>query len=154
MNAKKHRIVGAIVLIALAIIFIPMLFQERNGPDIQVSSIPERPAAPTITKPVNLPAPTMLSPQKQSAAPAAWSLQLASFTDQQRANELLKRLQKTGYASYTRAVTVNNVPIIRVYVGPEFDQDKLKKDAAKIQITLRLKGTIVPFKAIPGTENG
>ena len=60
MDGFKQRIVGAIVLISLAVIFIPMLFDEPHEERAtRVLPIPEQPPVPTFTieepKPLNLP---------------------------------------------------------------------------------------------------
>lgn len=56
----KHRIIGAIILVALAVIFIPMLLDETQPPpDLKgAPEIPERPATPetkVVVKPVMSP---------------------------------------------------------------------------------------------------
>ncbi len=60
MDGFKQRIIGAIVLISLAVIFIPMLFDEPHEERAtRVLPIPEQPPVPTFTieepKPLNLP---------------------------------------------------------------------------------------------------
>jgi len=60
VDGFKQRIVGAIVLISLAVIFIPMLFDEPHEERAtRVLPIPEQPPVPTFTieepKPLNLP---------------------------------------------------------------------------------------------------
>lgn len=56
-----QRIVGALVLVALAVIFVPMLFnREDAAPQVQVDAprMPESPASPVIeTQPVAVPEP-------------------------------------------------------------------------------------------------
>jgi DedD protein len=56
-----QRIVGALVLVALAVIFVPMLFnREDDGRQVAVDApeMPEAPAAPVIeTQPVEVPEP-------------------------------------------------------------------------------------------------
>lgn len=153
MKNNKHRIVGAIVLVALGVIFLPMLFQHSPGPKIQVSEIPSRPELPSVTKPVDLPAPVLAQSDMQANSPDAWTLQIGSFASKTAVTELVKRLRAQGYPTYTQEFKVNNAIITRVYVGPEFDQAKLKNNAAKIEKTLKLKGAIIPFKAIPGAEH-
>ena len=58
-----QRIVGALVLVALAVIFVPMLF-NRDDADQQIAvdapAMPETPAAPIIeTQPVEVPEPAV-----------------------------------------------------------------------------------------------
>ncbi|CAK9888256.1 MULTISPECIES: SPOR domain-containing protein [Pseudomonas] len=73
----KQRMVGALVLVALAVIFLPMLFsREDEMRQVRVSA-PEAPAAPTLpqvqVEPVQVPEPQVLPEEpvivEQSAAP-------------------------------------------------------------------------------------
>jgi DedD protein len=153
MKNNKHRIIGAIVLLALAVIFLPMLFQHSPGPKIRVSDIPAAPAVLEVTKPDNLPAPVLAAPETQKNSPAAWTLQLGSFANKTAATDLVKRLRARGYPTYTQEFKMNNTIVTRVYVGPEFDQQKLKNNAAKIEELLKLKGTVIQFKSIIGAEH-
>ena len=56
-----QRIVGALVLVALAVIFVPMLFNRDDGGRqvaVDAPQMPEAPAAPVIeTRPVDVPEP-------------------------------------------------------------------------------------------------
>ncbi|KDN98130.1 MULTISPECIES: SPOR domain-containing protein [Pseudomonas] len=74
----KQRMVGALVLVALAVIFLPMLFsREDEMRQVRVEA-PEAPAAPTLpqvqVEPVQVPEPQVLPEEpvivEQSAAPA------------------------------------------------------------------------------------
>ena len=62
-----QRIVGALVLVALAVIFVPMLFNRDDaGQQIAVDApaMPETPAAPIIeTQPVEVPEPAVALPE-------------------------------------------------------------------------------------------
>lgn len=74
-NRFKHRIVGALVLIALAIIFLPMLFktdEEHSLPqvNVQAPAMPNIPAPPqypvesvTLPEPITQPEPVPYSPE-------------------------------------------------------------------------------------------
>ena len=49
MDGLKQRIVGALVLVSLAVIFVPMLFDEpRQSRTTQTIDIPEQPAFPEV----------------------------------------------------------------------------------------------------------
>jgi DedD protein len=69
----KHRIIGAIILVALAVIFIPMLLDETQPPpDLKgAPEIPERPATPetkVVVRPVT--SPDAKDKEKPGAEPA------------------------------------------------------------------------------------
>ncbi|WP_127477462.1 SPOR domain-containing protein [Sulfurivermis fontis] len=85
MNEQlKKRLVGAIVLVALAVIFVPMLLEgdKRNGIPLFGSNVPEAPEshAPMVDIPLQVPPPSVeapvvvereLPPEPAPVAPAA-----------------------------------------------------------------------------------
>lgn len=149
----KQRIIGAIVLLALAVIFLPMLLQESGGTKISLQKIPSRPTAPVVKAPtqtpIQMPAVQLQNPV-QAAKPAApaWSLQLGAFANEKNANALLKRLQKAGYPAYIQIQNGQAGKIMRVYIGPELERAKLEQEASALAQKMQIKGKIVPFKAI------
>lgn len=151
MNLKQ-RITGAIVLVALAVIFVPWLLQENKQPDIKMSVIPARPDAPQVNNTINI-APVTLEPSTtQKTSQAAWTLQLATFSSESNANNLVKRLQAKAYTAYSVKLNTNNKILYKVYVGPELDKARLTQEAKTIQTSMGVKGTIMPYTAVPGQE--
>jgi DedD protein len=77
-NVFKQRMVGALVLIAVAVIFLPMLFtrQDEETRQVQVDApaAPQAPVAPQVkVEPVPVPEPQMLPEEpivEEQAAPA------------------------------------------------------------------------------------
>jgi DedD protein len=53
-----------------------------------------------------------------AAAPGAYVVQLAAFSDDKGANALSNRLKKAGYTAYTEPVTTTHGTLWRVRVGP------------------------------------
>ncbi|NVL27576.1 SPOR domain-containing protein, partial [Pseudomonas syringae pv. actinidiae] len=64
-NVVKQRMVGALVLIAIAVIFLPMLFtreDETRQVQVEAPSAPHAPAAPQVkVDPVPVPEPQVLA---------------------------------------------------------------------------------------------
>lgn len=148
----KQRIIGAIVLLALAVIFLPMLLQESRGTQISLQKLPSRPSVPDVQVAKTLPAIQLQSPRQTTKAVApAWSLQLGAFASEKNANSLLKRLQKSGYPAYIQIQKGEAGNIMRVYIGPELERAKLQNEANKLAKELQLKGKIVSYKAINTT---
>ncbi|MBU5916695.1 SPOR domain-containing protein [Pseudomonas aeruginosa] len=125
----KQRIVGALVLIALAVIFLPMLFtREDESRQVVVEAPPRPPPAEKRLDANNL--------------PQSWSVQLASLSNRARAEELQKTLRSQGYNAYIRSFDGMN----RVFVGPVIQRaeaDRLRDQLSKQQ---KLNGFVVRFQ--------
>ncbi|MBW7469976.1 SPOR domain-containing protein [Marinobacter sp. M216] len=71
MDGLKQRIIGALVLVSLAVIFVPMLFDEPHSERTSTSiKIPEEPPFPEVTSPE---ADTSMPPSYEEPASAAES---------------------------------------------------------------------------------
>lgn len=229
-NPFKQRMVGALVLIALAVIFLPMLFSRQDEmrevrvdapavpqapvqPQVQVQpvQVPQQqpvaqepvpegadmaeeqtsaplPPAASVSAPVNAPAnvpkPTAVAPATASkpsmpiggaapskpattpppavgtaskpvaAAPSAptkidpnglpvsWSVQLASLSSRDGADNLQKTLRTQGYNAYVRSADGKN----RVYVGPLVDRAEAERLRDTLNRQQSLKGFVVRFE--------
>lgn len=202
----KQRIVGALVLAALAVIFLPSLLDsESSGYTSEVSQIPAEPDIRPIeiAKPepvadvVPAPAPaeafqpevpeqfsnpkTVLAevgtkepaapadsakgknaasvqprkaPQKDSfplvdakGLPMAWVVQVASYRDASRAEQLRMRLMDEGYRAYTRAVETKKGHYVRVFVGPKVDKGEALALKSELDTLLKAQTLVLRFKA-------
>ncbi|OLF55290.1 SPOR domain-containing protein [Pseudomonas chlororaphis] len=212
-NVYKQRMVGALVLVALAVIFLPMLFSredEQRHVSVEAPAVPQAPAVTQIqVEPVVVPEPQAL-PQEpvptddevaQQAAPSmpitpstpvapvappvaaikpvapapaptpkpapaqpiaavptkpdttqsrvdanglsvSWSVQLASLSSRESAENLQKTLRSQGYNAYIRSADGKN----RVFVGPLIERaeaDRLRDLLGRQQ---NLKGFVVRFQ--------
>ncbi len=151
----KQRIVGALVLIALAVIFLPMLFTREDESRQVVVEAPPRPQAPAmpsveVQPPPSQPQPPAAPPSPPPAEkrldannlPQSWSVQLASLSNRARAEELQKTLRSQGYNAYIRSFDGMN----RVFVGPVIQRaeaDRLRDQLSKQQ---KLNGFVVRFQ--------
>ena len=192
----KHRLVGAIVLVALGVIFIPMILTTDDEFTISDTNIPAKPAElqqlgamsipepiattpkpaleaqiedahtpqgtpDTATTPVSpsTPAATEPKPAQESAAkPAdtaiaskrdeagnsrAWVVQVASFTDRDKALALRDRLRKAKYPSFVESVAVKNTKLFRVRVGPVVRRENADEWQKKIAREFKVKDALV-----------
>lgn len=176
-SQKKQRLVGVMVLISLAIIFLPSLFyrdQDNQRVAIDTTSfIPPKPIVEpvVITPPKSIenikPAPApdkAFQPQEVDPAkldnpsedklslndkglPDGWVVQLGSFKSQKGAEDLTAKLLKQNYKAYLRPVTVNEIEYFRVFVGPYID--RVKASAVKVEVDkqYKLKSKILLFTA-------
>ena len=216
-KAYKQRMVGALVLVALAVIFLPMLFSRQDEqrqvtvdapaapqapsvPPVQVEPVAvpepqalpqepvpsdeelaEQPAAPSMpiapapapatpaptapSKPAVAPVPVPAAPavkpapsQPITAAPTkpdttqsrvdanglsvSWSVQLASLTSRESAENLQKTLRSQGYNAYIRSADGKN----RVFVGPLIERAEADRLRDLLSRQQNLKGFVVRFQ--------
>ncbi|MGN8278292.1 SPOR domain-containing protein [Pseudomonas sp. SMN5] len=217
-KAYKQRMVGALVLVALAVIFLPMLFSRQDEQrqvavdapaapqapavtpvQVEPVAVPEpqalpqepvpsdeemagQPAAPstpiapapvaptpaaaaTTAKPAVAPTPVPAAPavkpaptQPITAAPAkpdttqsrvdanglsvSWSVQLASLTSRESAENLQKTLRSQGYNAYIRSADGKN----RVFVGPLIERAEADRLRDLLSRQQNLKGFVVRFQ--------
>ncbi|MBO1541416.1 SPOR domain-containing protein [Pseudomonas sp. OA65] len=215
-KAYKQRMVGALVLVALAVIFLPMLFSRQDEqrqvtvdapaapqapsvPPVQVEPVvvpepqalpqepvpsdeelAEQPVAPsTPIAPAPAPVPTPAAPSKPAVAPVpvpaapavkpapsqpitaaptkpdttqsrvdanglsvSWSVQLASLTSRESAENLQKTLRSQGYNAYIRSADGKN----RVFVGPLIERAEADRLRDLLSRQQNLKGFVVRFQ--------
>ncbi len=188
----KQRIVGAIVIIALGVIFIPMVLnRDENKTGITGSNIPLKPReleqlakqtppppppAPVVPAETRqlvdkdtppLPQATPLLEQENSAPakaqpPAAadtkkdkastpaqmvkargWVVQVASFTDRNKALHLRDRVRKAKFNCFVESSTGKRGTLYRVRVGPVIKRQEADRLQARMAKQLKLKGTLV-----------
>ncbi len=174
-DGLKQRLIGAVVLLALAVIFLPALFnREHLEPINSTTEIPPEPKIKTVsidppTRPNNIdlaPEPEVMYVPKDatsnkpsvsdksepigldsSGRVKSWVLQVASFRDAQHAKALAKKLLKSGYMAYTRKSHYKNSSVERVYVGPKLDKAELIRIQSKIDKAYDVTSMLVEFKA-------
>jgi len=159
---SKHRLIGSLVLLAVLAVFLPLLFHHPH-PELQAqvsSSIPTPPAMQDIKLQLakTAKASKKLTSKKPSGeiskisatllkTPKAWTLQVATFSNQKNAQHLLQTLRNKGFDAYTKAVKLNNKTYTKVYVGPQIDQGRLKDLQRKLKKQYRLNGVIAKYSA-------
>jgi cell division septation protein DedD len=162
-TALKQRLIGAVVLVALAVIFLPMLV-KGPAPDSGVSDVPldVPPAAdgefetrelPLVT-PGNAPSTGAVGLQGQVAAPAAetapnsgtlqpattaggnFAVSFGAYATQADADAVLARVKQAKLPGFVEPATINGKPAFRVRVGPYADRpqaEAARLDAIKIR---------------------
>lgn len=187
-SAFKQRIVGAIFILSLGVILIPVILDTpQEEAQEHFSEAPEAPPLPQINEVAKInyvfnemeegvhaepqvkepesapqvlashveePAPveTTQEPiqvQAQAQAPASkvlgdWTIQLGAFSSTENANELLARLTKEGFKSYTQQTPGRH--LVRVFVAPGIDKDEAQALLAKLDSQLGIKGILVRYR--------
>ncbi len=173
-NRLKQRVTGAVVLTALAIIILPMLLDgSREDRARVIASIPEPPvveldslrfedierqidalvaegeaALPKVTVDTvdysAQPAETLTLDQNQ--LPVSWSLQLASFENEDNARSLRASLRDAEYQTYIIRADTDAGERFRVFVGPVLQRSQLAEMGQAIEQKFALKGRVVRYE--------
>ncbi len=101
-----------------------------------------KPSAKPATKPKPAARPKPKPRPPAANAPAAWVVQVASFTDKARANKLAARLRKAGFNTHINSAWAKGARRYRVRVGPELDLNRAKRARQAIQKKTGLRGTV------------
>ncbi len=159
----KQRLVGTVVITALAAIFVPMLFDEPvndNGKKISALKIPaapvnsngmaSRPLPKNIDEVINLPESLAIkeqSPQaitkKNPVKMQRWFIQLGIFEQESNAISLKNNIIKQGFTVIMTPEDTENGLMYRVKVGPELNKKRAEAMKAKIEKLNGLKGILV-----------
>lgn len=165
----KQRLVGAIVVSALAVIFLPMLFDDQvNTTDAEDFSIPEFPkdfendslAIPEqmtvdvlesnvdervkkTTEANALTKPAELKGREKNLS--AWVVQAGSFSEEKNANLLRDRLRKAGYPAFVESSEGTQKAMFRVRVGPELDRNRADRYLKKLKESFAIDGLVVSY---------
>ena len=155
----KQRLVGAIAFSALAVILIPILFDEevKNG-SIAHQPIPEFPKAFDVNI-AKIPSQIEISEKiRQSKIDSrrsnnmakkqvkAWVVQVGSFVEKINAVEIRDKLKKAGFLAFVETTDQIQGELFRVRVGPELNRERAEKMQERIEIEFDLKGIIVPYQ--------
>ena len=155
----QQRIVGAIVLVTLGVIFIPALldgsgYKSRQVQDIEIK---EKPEFPPLTQKQVKPIATPLQENKkeqekvQQADPKkahkkpvkTFALQVGTFGSNENAIKMRDKMRKAGYTSFVQKSTDKGKTSYKVRIGPELERsvlDKIKKDVKK---SMKIDGYVV-----------
>jgi DedD protein len=158
----QQRIVGAIVLVTLGVIFIPALldgsgYKARQVQDIRVK---EKPRLPPLSQKTVAAVETPLDKieDKQQKALASdpnkpdekkpiksFALQTGTFDTYENAEVLRDKLRKAGYTTFIHKSTAKGKTSYKVRIGPDVDYDALDKVKAKLKKTHKIDGYIVNY---------
>ena len=99
------------------------------------------PKAPTVAVRTRTEAPT--KPKVDAdGVPVGWILQVASITSAEKAEQLRSRLLAMGYKAYVKKIRNNNSVLMRVYVGPKFEREKLEAMQAAVDAEFGVKSMV------------
>jgi DedD protein len=191
----KKRLIGAAVLSSLAVIFVPMLFEEPPPEPPALPPLPQKPALPDFatemlrdevpeitplaprnpppaivepapavaavapSKPSAPPPPTGVEPPPRpqpvaetpapakplatAGAPAAWVIQVGSFSKRDNAGKLVEKLRAARLPTPDpEPVSVNGQRFYRVQVGPVIERGDAERLASRVDSVSGTKSTV------------
>jgi len=169
-RALKERVIGAIVLVVVAVMIVPVFLDgTANDAEIvsEVMTLPGQNDQQRMTQTVVLnrdraePVPTSapVSAAKEAVTPPVsaakerpvaiesstgmWAVQLGSFQNQQNAERLAADLRKQGFAAFLSQLDTGSGALHRVRIGPQKDRDGAESVAAKLSKSGH-SGQVVP----------
>ena len=170
----KERLIGIIVLVLFAVIFIPMFFTGTNDSILKnkenvsiskesefISKLKPMPNAATDSNTENI----ELAPVvEESLAPVVgeipfnqemlktdavgqmnWVVQVGSFLSKDNAEKLNQKVKKAGFRSFVNPITQNNKIMHQVCLGPEYDEADAKNLLKEIKNKMKLDGIVKKY---------
>jgi len=155
----QQRIVGAIVLVTLGVIFIPALldgsgYKSRQVQDIEIK---EKPEFPPLTQKKVKPIPTPLKEYKkeqlkQQEADArqahkkpikSFALQVGTFGNNENAVKMRDQMRAAGYSAFVHKSTNKGKTTYKVRIGPELERSVLQKIKTKLKKSKKIDAYVV-----------
>ena len=178
-ESRRQRLVGALVLLALGTVILPILFDFKGAyhvdtrttippaPDIQAIEIEKAGPVPGATAAASHEEMFRYDDSREKAVesdsdesnvqyqppglnaegiPLAWIVQVASFSDTEKAQALTEQLLADGYKAYRRRAVVKGDVDYRIYVGPKVSKDSMLAEKRAIEEKYKLKALLLTFE--------
>ncbi|WP_031433150.1 SPOR domain-containing protein [Methylomarinum vadi] len=156
----KQRLVGAVVITALAAIFVPMLFDDpvddtgKRINELKIPAIPEhmqenrlaeipQSRDEVINLPVKQPLKTLTPSEEQAAKLKHWFLQVGLFSQQENAVSLRDKLRRQGFSAAVSQVTGDEGVMYKVKVGPELNRERAEVVQGQLKKALELNSFVI-----------
>jgi DedD protein len=137
----RRRLLGAVTLVLLVVVFVPMFLDSEPRPQRAEPSltIPPKDNAPP------LPAPAPAKPTPATVVATApklegFAVQVGAFRDEARLTQARQKLEAAGVVHYTERIEGGGAPITRLRAGPFPTREAAEKARATLQ-----EGQVVPL---------
>ena len=161
----KERLIGVIVLVSLAVIFIPLFLTEPVNliqEDKKNSSSSEDSEFVSKLKPVDEAnqdldiknveygtvteqIPEAVTLRENEVGQMNWIVQIGSFSNKENAEKLNLKAKSAGFRSFINPIMQNNRIMHQVCLGPEYDEVDANKLLEKIKNKMELDGIIKKY---------
>ena len=167
----KHRVVGSLVLISLAVIILPFwldgagLQEHQNQtvvtpepPVIELAEIEtvdpsdtnviELSPIETVVEPIDSPQVEVVAKPSNNSLlnveglPNGWLVQLGSFGNEGNATRLTEKLIKAGFNTHM----VPKANVYKVLVGPELDRSEAQALQVKLKSQFKMTGIVIRYE--------
>ncbi|MCY4096358.1 MAG: SPOR domain-containing protein [Gammaproteobacteria bacterium] len=167
----RDRVVGGVFLAALAVILVPMLFDESPGPTLEIEPMEELDIerVPEIPLPNASAAATKRDELRQIVDEDGflveygtrvgdvtideslddsgyWAVQLGSFREEDKADALRVRLQSDGQRTWISQAKIDGEIMTRVAVGPFNERDAAESFLEVAASQYEIDGLVVGYK--------
>lgn len=78
----------------------------------------------------------------------SYSVQLATFTLENKAHDLEKRLRSAGFSAYTVQTSGINGPVVKVMVGPHLNRTEAQNVQNRIETRFQMRGFVVGYDPV------
>lgn len=151
----QQRLVGAIALVALGVIFIPVLldgsgYKSRHE---RMVEIPDKPSFPPASQVKVKPIATPIDKRKQAVEEKkktepskpiqSWALQVGTFSKKSNADAFRDKLRKAGHSTYVDSSKAGGKTTYRVRVGPALEKARLEKLKIRLSKEMKIDGFVV-----------
>ncbi len=100
---------------------------------------------PSVRQPPGALAAAPPATDKQRVGVTAWAIQLGSFSSEDNAKLLEKRLKNQGFRAFVEKLYMHPGTVFRVRVGPELNEANAKQLQARLEKEISLKGILVRY---------
>jgi len=151
----RHRLIGAIAIVAVLVIFVPMVFDsEPRAPQPEPSlEIPAKEKAPALpppapavgqAKPAEAPPPTKEPSKEPTPKLEGFAVQVGAFRDEEKLKQARAKLSAAGVAHYIERREAATGELTRLRAGPFATREAADKALATVKAA-SLDGQVVPL---------
>ena len=167
----RDRIVGGVFLVALAVILVPMIFDDSPGPALKIEPMQEL----DIERVPEIPLPNASTAAAKRAElrqivdedgflieygtrvgdvtidervddSGYWAVQLGSFREEEKATALRIRLQNDGQRTWVSQAKIDGEIMTRVAVGPFNEREAAESFREEATEQYEIDGLVVGYK--------
>ena len=147
---KRVIFISILVIIALLVIFVPLMMKDYPTDNLLSFTIPSSPVPPSATLlPLISDKPSIKNLLNYPLTPAkAWVVELPDIKDPAQAENLVQTLRRKGFNAYSRQYKSLLGVLTRVFVGPEIKPEKMKQVAEQLNTEMHLTTQVVAFNSL------
>jgi cell division septation protein DedD len=144
---KRASFIAVLVIVALLVIFVPVLMKNYAENDRLSFTIPSPSVPPSAALlPMTSDKPSMKNLLSYPLTPAkAWVLELPDIKDPAQAEHLVQSLRHKGFNAYSLQYKNLLGRSTRVFVGPEVKPEQMKQLAEQLNTEMHLTTQVVAF---------